>query len=179
MGTRNLNMIFSDGDYRVAKYCQWDGYPEGQGLSFLNFIRSLVKENRLEKFKQMVSKVQFLSEDEYNKMYVEIEKHPNASRNMGADMLSWIWDHNGETSFVNNLEFVNDSLFCEWAYLLDLDNNTFEVYKGFVKEKPSNERFISEETKPKDGYYPIKLAKKYSLDDLPTDKDFLEEFEGA
>jgi hypothetical protein len=31
MGTRNLIAVFFDGEYRVAQYSQWDGYPEGQG----------------------------------------------------------------------------------------------------------------------------------------------------
>lgn len=44
---------------------------------------------------------------------------------------------------VNSEEFAADSLFCEWAYVIDLDKNTFEVYQGFNK-KPidKTERFF-------------------------------------
>lgn len=31
MGTRNLTAVYLDGQYKVAQYGQWDGYPEGQG----------------------------------------------------------------------------------------------------------------------------------------------------
>ena len=27
MGTRNLTCVFKDGEYKVAQYGQWDGYP--------------------------------------------------------------------------------------------------------------------------------------------------------
>ncbi len=45
MGTRNLTLVKDkEGKTKVAQYGQWDGYPEGQGTTILNFIRS--KENR-------------------------------------------------------------------------------------------------------------------------------------
>lgn len=28
MGTRHLTAVVIDGDYKVAQYGQWDGYPE-------------------------------------------------------------------------------------------------------------------------------------------------------
>jgi len=28
MGTRNLTCVMKDGQYKVAQYGQWDGYPE-------------------------------------------------------------------------------------------------------------------------------------------------------
>lgn len=31
MGTRNLTAVYIDGEYKVAQYGQWDGYPEGPG----------------------------------------------------------------------------------------------------------------------------------------------------
>ena len=33
MGTRNLTAVYLDGQYKVAQYGQWDGYPEGQGIA--------------------------------------------------------------------------------------------------------------------------------------------------
>ena len=39
MGTRNLTAVYLDGQYKVAQYGQWDGYPEGQGITALTFLR--------------------------------------------------------------------------------------------------------------------------------------------
>lgn len=39
MGTRNLTAVYLDGQYKVAQYGQWDGYPEGQGITVLTFLR--------------------------------------------------------------------------------------------------------------------------------------------
>ena len=30
----------------------------------------------------------------------------------------------------DSYEFAKDSLYCEWAYIIDFDKNAFEVYKG-------------------------------------------------
>lgn len=33
MGTRNLTCVVLDGEFKVAQYGQWDGYPEGSGYN--------------------------------------------------------------------------------------------------------------------------------------------------
>ena len=40
------------------QYCQWDGYPEGQGLTILNFLRKILKENRWEEFCDKCSRLE-------------------------------------------------------------------------------------------------------------------------
>ena len=41
MGTRNLTIVRNkEGIIRVAQYGQWDGYPEGQGMTALSFIKN-------------------------------------------------------------------------------------------------------------------------------------------
>lgn len=38
MGTRHLIAAKVDGEYKLAQYGQWDGYPEGQGVAVLDFL---------------------------------------------------------------------------------------------------------------------------------------------
>ena len=44
MGTRNLTAVFMDGEYKVAQYGQWDGYPSGQGVDILNILKNAKKD---------------------------------------------------------------------------------------------------------------------------------------
>jgi len=48
MGTRNLTMVISGGETKIAQYGQWDGYPRGQGKTCLEFLKA----NNLDKFKE-------------------------------------------------------------------------------------------------------------------------------
>ena len=200
MGTRNLTCIVKDGQYQVAKYCQWDGYPEGQGLKILKYLRSL----NLDKLKENLKYVIPFNYDNYNKRLIEfgvpeedLEKNfvgyetyqkieeylklqPSISRDTGADILKLITETNKDIEIHNDLDFAADSLFCEWCYVIDFDKNTFEVYKGFNEEPlKESERFHFLQDKCKlqksfdDIYYPVKFIKLYYLDSLPTEKEFL------
>lgn len=39
MGTRGLTMVICDGETKVAQYGQWDHYPEGNGITCLEFTK--------------------------------------------------------------------------------------------------------------------------------------------
>jgi hypothetical protein len=60
MGTRHLTAVILKEKPKVAQYGQWDGYPGGQDLKILNFL----KKCQFEKFKEQISKCRFLSEEE-------------------------------------------------------------------------------------------------------------------
>lgn len=78
--------------------------------------------------------------------------------------------------FKNSIDFAAESTLCEWGYVIDLDKNTFEVYIGFNEEKLTpDDRFYWLEEKAKGFSHPIKLAKEYDLNNLPTYDDFVDE----
>lgn len=183
MGTRNLTLVVKDGNIRVAQYCQWDGYPggNGQGTRVFNFIT----QEMTPAFREQVDRVIHLTPDEVHNRWksygaddsglvsmdiVSKFKVSNAhlDRDMGAGILSYI--QNAQAPEVElSTEFAADSLFCEWAYLLDLDNDILEVYRGFNKTPLlSDERFKFLQTKSSE-YYPIRLAAKYSFNSLKSD----------
>ena len=105
-------------------------------------------------------------------------KYPQFDRDTAAVILSMITNSEGEFKIISHIGFANESLFCEWCYVVDLDKNTFEVYKGFNKEAlPENERFYSKDAfVDKDGYYPVRLVATFDIGKLPTKKDFLNMF---
>lgn len=41
----------------------------------------------------------------------------------------------------DSASFAADSLFCEWAYVVDLDNKVLEIYRGFNKTDTAKGRF--------------------------------------
>lgn len=204
MGTRHLICVVKDGEYRVAQYGQWDGYPGGQGIDILAFLTNIDRET----FESKVDNLSWITDSESQAQWNDCgangsttvkssvadlhnEKYPENSRDTGAKILSVIQGSDKSLKLMDNLEFASDSLFCEWAYVIDLDKNVFEVYKGFNEEPVQNERFSMFEKKGEsleiDGeaiittrihkYHPVKFAKSFELNNLPSCKEFLEFFE--
>jgi len=191
MGTRNLTMVMINNEYKIAQYGQWDGYPSGQGVTVLNFLR----ETNLDKFKDTLGNVSFITEDEWSDIIENYtdggsvilgsendkywkENLTHLDRDIGAKVLEMVRD--GEATKLNNrIGFAGNSLFCEYAYVIDFDKGTFEIYGG-VNEEPIKEgRFISgvDYLEKIDGYEPVKLIQEYKLDDLPDNDEFLSDLE--
>lgn len=71
MGTRNLTMVIDkEGELKVAQYGQWDGYPEGQGTTILNFCKD---KNNLGKLQAELKNIAFIYDNEYLKKWYEEE----------------------------------------------------------------------------------------------------------
>lgn len=189
MGTRHVIAIVQNNEYKLAQYGQWDGYPSGQGLYILNFLR----DSNLDRFAEKVAKCSFLNDEEIAAVNAQAEKDKkmpeHLNRDTGAKILQMIMDSDGLKTH-NSLSFVAEGLFCEWAYVVDLDKQTFEVYQGFQQTPvPEDQRFASLNPDPStfvpdyDGdelYYPAHLVKTYSMHNLhplflPSNEDFLNE----
>lgn len=186
MGTRNLTAVYIDGEYKIAQYGQWDGYPEGQGKTALEFARVIADKYTRAEFAEKVRKCRFITEAETKERQFMIDSGavknwpsvwPELSRDTCADILWMVGRSYDGLVLVNDLDFAAQSLFCEWAWVIDLDAGTFEGYEGF-NETPltEGERFFFLNDKVKHGYHPVKLVAKWSLDDLPTYEDFLAAF---
>lgn len=191
MGTRNLTMVISNGETKVAQYGQWDGYPSGNGVIVLEFLHS----NKMDDFKQKLNKVKFINgnkEKEIKKFLESIgakdgwmtgeqsnqyqKKYPYLTRDNGANILQMIMDGQEDEIWINdNTEFAGDSLFCEWAYLIDLDKNVLEVYEGFNKSPLVLEDRFFYLTDKESEYYPIRMVKSYTLNNLPTEGEFIKD----
>ena len=131
MGTRNLTCVVLDGEYKVAQYGQWDGYPEGQGATALRFLRKL---NTPEKFKRFTDKVRACSwitnEEQENRdkkagithgtQWISMDKsdqplklYPENHRDTGAEILDLVYKSKQPLKLVNEVDFAQDGLFCE------------------------------------------------------------------
>lgn len=190
MGTRHLIAVAKDNDYKLAQYGQWDGYPSGQGVSVLSFLKA----NKLEDFVEKLSNVSFITEEELKQCWIEAgakpeeewvtldasrkmqEMYPENVRDTGAEILDIIMNADKPIKVINSIDFAADSIFCEWAYVIDLDKQTLEVFRG-INHDPLTEsdRFYNLD-KPGE-FHPIKLLKSYDLSNLPSEEDFVNELD--
>ncbi len=198
MGTRHLIGVVVDGAPKVAQYGQWDGYPDGQGLKCLMFVRELQETEGAEKlFADACRKLTWLTDEGFRKAWETVlgrepkeretvtldeskafeSKFPWLHRDAGAEVLRYVYSGR-DVQLRNSWGFAGDSLFCEWAYVLDLDERCLEVYRGFNQDPvPEGERFASKEgLESNDKYEPVRLARKFAFDDLPSDEMFVAAF---
>ena len=138
MGTRGIILLKAN-DKTIGMYNHWDSYFEGLGDDVVNEINGII--NKLDVLKyNLNNNVEILSDDIVNEpMQKELaEKYKDflggkeskwgwVFSNLGANVITQI--ANGVlTHMPNEIDFWNDALFCEYAYMIDLDDMAFRVY---------------------------------------------------
>jgi hypothetical protein len=203
MGTRSLIAVVKGRQYRIAQYSQWDGYPSGQGVTALNFCRKLQNKNSREKFIAQLNRARWVTEEAVKAKLQEVGStdgwmddaqarrfyatFPFLGRDHGAQILDMVYKapkrvKNAADEYEpleillrDSSDFAGDSLLCEYAYVIDLDKETFEIYKGFNKKPvPKRERFAKtsiDEKSGKQGYTQVKHVKTYSLKKNPSNEN--------
>jgi len=175
MGTRHLIAVVLGGGFKIAQYGQWDGYPEGQGVAVLKFAQSA----DMEAFKAKLRELSWITEEQVKQVNDTpnwSEAFPHLTRDAGADVLTMVADADKALFLQDRSSFGGDSLFCEWAYVLDLDAGRLEVYRGFNKAKTAaDSRFPSgaDWLDTSEGYEPVRLVKLFDLKNLPNAEQFV------
>ena len=190
-------MVVLDGQTRVAQYGQWDGYPEGQGSTVLEFLSSMDRPL----FEQKVRASRFITDEEHDAAWKKIgvvgdwatqeqgekflQMYPAMDRDHGAEILQFICANNDGVVLRDSSSFGLESLFCEWAYVIDLDKNVLEFYRGLNTDPAADTgRFAALKTSDytpheaydgKCAYHPVRLVKVYPLDALPTVDQLIED----
>lgn len=146
MGTRNLTMVISGEKTKVAQYGQWDGYPEGQGATIFEFLKT----TDLDQFRKRLESTRFMTEDDEKEVtdflssigsdngWLNMEQaekyheaYPLLSRDNGAGVLQMMMESKDDiVKLKDSTSFKEDGLFCEWWYKIDLDKMTLGVYDG-------------------------------------------------
>jgi len=188
MSTRGATGFVANGKWYVT-YNHSDSYPEYLGMHVLSFCKAVTNWKYL---KTLVEKVTLV--DIHNKPTQDlIDKYSSYSdtsvnKQTLEDWYCLLHDLQGEKILyeiaLGNVEhmidghtFLADSLFCEWAYIVDLDNLTLNVYKG------NNHKIFPDTPLPpdinptkydegtyksiKERYYPVKMLYAYDLGKLP------------
>jgi len=86
----------------------------------------------------------------------------------GYELLEAISAFDGSPIIIEEyMGFLECSLMCEWAYIINLDSDKFEVYEGLNKDPNANGRYahLRDEDQVNDEYYGVALVLE-----LPFDK---------
>ena len=100
-----------------------------------------------------------LWKSEYDIYLIDDEYYLVANKNTLFDIFS-------KEKFEEYNSFLHDSLFCEFAYIVNLDKEVLEFYIGFNKNPQADGRYASFYSEPDSVYCGVKLSKEIPLSEL-------------
>lgn len=191
MGTRGIMGFRVKGADRLS-YNHFDSYPSGLGVSILNDLKDMLGDWGLENLKTRANQVKLVDEDT-TPTADEMEafaEHFDSRVSTGSpdEWYALLRELQGALMktidagyMIDSHSFVNDSLFCEWGYIVNLDEEVFEIYQGFQTENHDKGRYALAEgitvKEPSyeggDSYYPIALVASIPFAELPDEAGFL------
>lgn len=207
MGTRGAYGVII-GEKEKIGYAQHDSYPDGRGIDNLRELRYALDQG--DALRELARKARLVDDSRKPKpedvMRLRVFTDLNVSEQSTDDWYCLTRGTHGSIVtmlqcgyILDSSDFPLDSLFCEWAYIVDLDKDVFEVYKGFNKKRPKKGHWKGRPTKKeelqmfKDHLYwchthkrdpwmaektiaefkAVDLLASWPLDALPSDEEFL------
>lgn len=175
MSTRGLKGFkYEDKVYGIFNH--FDSYPSGLGVEMVKTLQEVLKvdiNSIYENIKNLI--VVKPEEDDSDDLY-----EYSQTDNYILDLLT-----GKANTLLDGLEFIYDSLFCEYAYIIDFDDKTLKLYRGFQKEPQEGNIFGGNHDHA--GYYPCAYIGSINFDFIkayPSEKvleliqDIVREFNG-
>lgn len=172
MGTRGLYGFRKNGVDKLT-YNHYDSYPNVLGESVLCFISKFKNElNKIYDNIIMVDETTTPTEEQIKECekYADLDVSEQSLtdwycllRNAQGDLMSL---GEGLKYMIDNHDFILDSLFCEFAYIINLDTNKLEYYLGFQKQLDETNRYVLETINEEFPYYPCRMVAEYDLDEI-------------
>lgn len=161
MGTSHLLCVLKKREYKLAQYGQNDGSPEWCGADILRFLKS----ERMKDFRRNLPKCTWaecgdVEETEY-----------------AVDILERIADAKKGLVLYDFYEFAEESMPCEWCYVINFDDNLLEVYRGMnTNPLDPEDCFFSDYSEDvyEEAYYRVRHLISFDLWDLPEEEEFIE-----
>jgi hypothetical protein len=177
MGTRGLMGVRINGEDK-ATYCHSDSYPEGLGVAMVEDLREL----GLDRLKELALAARVVNPDStpspedirhlepwtnFRVSPQSVEDYYCLTRELQGRLLETL----EAGVFLNAAGFINNSLYCEWGYIANLDEGAFEIYKGLQRQPHNAGRYSSVPVMRDSGesYYPCALLMTFPLEDIPED----------
>jgi hypothetical protein len=185
MGTRGAIGFRLDGQDKVT-YNHFDSYPSGVGAELLTELCGI---KNWEAVKTAVRNITFIDQNE-PPTEEQIELCAEFTDLGVGDQSTSDWYCllrgaqgslapylTGKLPFMSdNHTFLLASVFCEYAYIVNLDDMTLEFYKGFNKDNKLAGRYASKSKAkgqgrlPTEEYFGVVLMEAMPLADLPKTK---------
>lgn len=158
MGTRGICGFVVNGEEKLT-YNHWDSYPSGLGVSILSWLRSL-NEDTLPEARERAAGLRLVDDQAVPSLEDKIQLSRFADTTVGGpatntEITSYYqllrktqgcpWLNLEAGVMIESADFAYDGLFCEWAYVVDFDESTFEVYSGFRRQAPTEGRWATPE----------------------------------
>jgi len=186
MGTRGVFGFHRNGIDKIM-YNHYDSYPSGLGKQ----VRDFVKKHSIKELNTIFDRIEMIDEDQlptpdqvkecepYTDLSVSNQsvndwycllRHAQGNLEAYADGLKYM---------IGGANFLEESLFCEWGYVINLTTKRLEIYRGF-QHKPQDNRYKVDERQDNlgdesPGYFNCALIREIPLAQV---KNFdMEQFE--
>lgn len=153
MGTRGLYRFHKNGIDKLT-YNHLGSYPDSLGKKIVEFCKCAGRDG----MNSLFDHIELVSEDA-KPTQKQIEYC--MAHDLGVDGGDWYWtlrpnqgcpenwlpfiDSGSKVYMIDNLSFIKDSLFCEYAYIVNLDTDQLEFYCGFQHKPDETNRYGCEE----------------------------------
>lgn len=185
MGTRGLYGFRKNGIDKTT-YNHWDSYPSWLGLKVADFCCN----HSMEDLHKICDGIILVDRDSaptekqindcINNGFCDLEVGNQSTtdwycllRNCQGDLES-LASHKDSAYMINYCHFIKESLWCEYAYIINLDDGVLEYWEGFQKQPQEGNRYGTE---PSDDYYPCKLILTFPLDGITNPEQIIKMME--
>ncbi|MBQ6632266.1 MAG: hypothetical protein IJH63_01520 [Methanobrevibacter sp.] len=142
MSTRGYYGIKKRGELK-GSYNHWDSYPSGLGKDLVKELNKIKKDDRLKVLNETFDYIELIDSNiPPTEEQKEVCQKANVvdlgvSNRSLDDWYCLLRKTQGDLStYINKIvpymengnSFLDDSLFCEWAYIINLDTNKLEIY---------------------------------------------------
>lgn len=180
---------FRINDEDKVTYNHWDSHPRWLGRNVLDYVES----TPIDRMREVARDIVLV--DQASKPSLElVERYRhyadlNVSEQKLDDWYCLLRIAQGEMHpynrdlghMIDGNGFLADSLLCQWAYIVNLDNEKLEVYRGLNRDPHAAGRYSSLALHNNFGYQgvalrkeiPVKHVKKEILEDLVTELEEL------
>lgn len=183
MGTRGLYGIRKGGVDKCT-YNHFDSYPDGLGADVLQFCATHSEEQISKLFDLIeIFNTKVPPTEEQKRMckqngYVDLTVSNRTDedwycllRELQGNIRAWdeALKQDAKIPMEDDKDFIKDSLFCEYGYIINLDTHYLEFWLGFQNEPDPNNRYGAEIYHDySEDYYPCKLVGEFKLSDIST-----------